>query len=129
MAEISRRGLLGLALAGLAGCKCVSTDKTMDLPLLGNVRPYPVPIIYSVKLSRDKNHCQYPCDKNVFFMDDNGVVFVRTKDGHKVAVPMYKGKHDYKSFFDSVRNDFKNHTGKFYEIVNMDTGEGGLLYV
>lgn len=127
MKNLTRRNLLGLALAGLAGCKCVSTDKSMDLPLLGNVKPYPVPVFHIVKLSRDRNYFRPFDDKNFFTLDSNGHIIFH-KGNERVFIPTYKGEHDYKSLFDCVRMDLSNHAGRFYEIINMDTGEGGLLY-
>lgn len=118
MKNLTRRGLLGLALAGLAGCKC-SIRKSN-------------PLFKVVKLSHS----------NPVWVSEHGDRFRLLKSGHVMFeknmydeyysnyIPLSDKMHNYDEFIRMVEKSDRSmsHNSSYYEIVNLDTGKSNIFY-
>jgi hypothetical protein len=136
MNTISRRKLFGIALAGLAGCKCASTNRSMDLPLLGNAKPYHErfqraelsslnPICRTINKNFRMPSCFYEEYDNEFLLENGIIIFHVT---YNIYIKLEsKKEHDYEEYIKKTTwPDIAPNN--YYEIFNLDTGESAITW-
>ena len=119
MVEISRRNLLGLALAGLAGCRC-SIRKSN-------------PLFKVVKLSHSNPVWVNEHGDRFTLLNSQDVIFEKNIYGEYYAnfIPLIIDKiHDYDGFIRMVEKSDRSmsHNSSYYEILNLDTGKSNIFY-